>query len=218
MFPFFCIGCEKEGVLLCEPCLKAIPFAKARCPVCRAPSAFGRTCAAHRSSLDGCIAVASYAHPWVRDMIRLWKFEYVREIETVLVRLLLRHLQDAALPSVAWSLIPVPLHPKRLNERGFSQTRVLSDILSEITGDTVETQLLSHGWRLRRRQADIASEAKRRTQKLHAYFRVKGDGIPTHVLLVDDVYTTGATMEGAARVLKQAGVKYVWGFVLARNK
>lgn len=220
VFPLFCIGCEKEGTLLCPSCQMTIAFVKSRCPICRAPSAFGRTCLSHRSHLDGCIAVTSYAHPWVRELIRLWKFEYVRIGESVLLDVLLRYVQESAIPRVDWALVPVPLSPRRFNERGFSQTRDLVEILSALTELPMRDDILRHRRKMRKRQADIPSEEKRRTQNLSTYFFVNTNcvQVPSHVLLIDDVYTTGATMEGAARVLKEAGVKHVWGFVFARNK
>lgn len=164
--------------------------------------------------------MTSYAHPWVRELIRLWKFEYVRIGETVLLDVFLRYMQESAIPRIDWAIVPVPLSPRRFNERGFSQTHDLADILSALTEHPMRDDVLRHRRKMRKRQADIQSEEKRRAQNLYTYFFVNTDGVqvPSHVLLVDDVYTTGATMEGAARVLKEAGVKHVWGFVFARNK
>ncbi|MEK7530106.1 MAG: hypothetical protein AAB570_04235 [Patescibacteria group bacterium] len=170
--------------------------------------------------LDGCIAIASYAHPWVRELIHLWKFEYVRSVERVLLDLLMQYTRECAIPRIDWTIVPLPLSPFRFNERGFSQTHEFARLLSELTELPMEDDFLRHRRKMRRRQAEILSDEKRRTQKLYTYFFVntKIVHVPRHVLLIDDVYTTGATMEGAARVLKEAGVKYVWGFVLARNK
>jgi ComF family protein len=110
-------------------------------------------------------------------------------------------------------IVPVPLYPKRERERGFNQ--------AEVIGRLVAGRWLLETKNLLLRVRDTGRQVGRdRVQRLDAMkeaFMLKTkDQLPTTVLLVDDVWTTGATMNECARVLKRAGVRFVWGLVLAR--
>ncbi len=112
-------------------------------------------------------------------------------------------------------VVPVPLHPKRGRERGFNQAEVIAEQLSKRFEIEIEKKFLT-------RIKDTGHQTLRtRQERLEA---VKGAFSLTpqpytlnpNVLLVDDVWTTGATMSECCRVLKNAGVRRVWGLVLAR--
>ena len=105
-------------------------------------------------------------------------------------------------------IIPIPLHPSRLRKRGFNQSEILSRELSELTGIPVRREVL-------RRIKKTAPQKKlglgERKTNLKGAFGVSKDWKPCkNVLLIDDIYTTGATLEHAAKVLKIAGAQNVY--------
>ena len=113
-------------------------------------------------------------------------------------------------------VIAVPLHPKRLRERGYNQSHLLAKELAKLRKLPLIDDCL-----IRERhsppQARTASVAERRTNVADAFScrdrRLKGKP----VLLIDDVSTSGATLDGCAQALKKAGATSVWGLVLARE-
>ena len=116
-----------------------------------------------------------------------------------------------------WIIIPVPLHRLRQKERGFNQAEVLANQLlkKENTNHSLNTKILT---RIKNTsaQARTSSRQSRRTNMKQA-FKIQQKITPTSYLLVDDVCSSGATMEACCQALKQAGAKQVWGICLARN-
>ena len=122
------------------------------------------------------------------------------------------HLLDH-LDSLPDTIIPVPLHPRRLSERGFNQAHELARPLSKglnvkLCSNTVE--------RFRDRPPQIALSRKQRLINTRGAFRLREDLSKNHVLIIDDVITTGATVNELARLLKCKGVKRVDILTLAR--
>ena len=105
-------------------------------------------------------------------------------------------------------IIPVPLHPSRLRKRGFNQAEILARELGERCGLPVRTDVL---YRIRRTSPQKLLGRQERLQNLKGAFGVSAEWTPCgNVLLIDDIYTTGATLERAARVLKKAGAQKVF--------
>jgi ComF family protein len=121
-----------------------------------------------------------------------------------------------SLPREGDVLVPLPLHRRRLRERGYNQSALLAAELSRLTG--IE---LSEGALVRRTatapQAKTASLAERRTNIAGAFARGDDRLRGRRVLLVDDVTTSGATLEAGAEALRESGAESVWGLVLARE-
>lgn len=113
--------------------------------------------------------------------------------------------------------IPIPLHGRKVRERGFNQAELIARLFAAYFNWPIRTDIL-----VRTREAPSQVEVRKRTDRLanmHGVFAVKiGANLPpdTAVVLVDDVYTTGATLSAAASTLKRAGVSWVWAMTLAR--
>ena len=113
-------------------------------------------------------------------------------------------------------LVPVPLHPKRVRERGYNQSSLLAKELGKLTSLPVVDDCL-----IRQRhappQAKTSTVNERRSNVAHAFtcrdHRLQGK----QVLLIDDVSTSGVTLDACAAALKAAGVTSVWGLTLARE-
>jgi ComF family protein len=118
-------------------------------------------------------------------------------------------------PMIGEVLVPVPLHPKRLRQRGYNQASLLAKELSKIIGLPVEEDAL-----LRVQdvvpQARTKSATERRQNVRHA-FACEKNMAGKQILLIDDVCTTGATLDACAIALKTAGASSVWGLTITRE-
>ncbi len=113
-------------------------------------------------------------------------------------------------------LVPVPLHRKRLRERGYNQSALLAKQLGKLTGLPVEENCL-----VRQRPASPqarSSNVEERRQNVSGAFACVNDRLDgKKVILIDDVATSGATLEACADALKDSGVSAVWGLTFARE-
>lgn len=131
-----------------------------------------------------------------------------------LARLLAEDLDSRPLPAEV--LVPVPLHPRRLRERGYNQSGLLARELCRLTSLPVEEDTL---FRHRNSGAQIrARDSEERRSNVLGAFGCRNEKLGgRRVLLIDDVCTTGATLNSCAIALKKAGVTSVWGLALARE-
>ena len=105
-------------------------------------------------------------------------------------------------------IMPIPLHPSRLRKRGFNQSGILAEELSALTGIPVQKEALC---RMKKTTPQKELDRKGRQKNLKGAFGVSKSWKPCkNVLLIDDIYTTGATLEHAAKVLKIAGAQNVY--------
>lgn len=112
-------------------------------------------------------------------------------------------------------LVPVPLHPRRLQERGFNQSLLLARVISRVHKIPLEVNALE---RIRYTQPQTQLSGSEREKNMRGAFRVRKNNLPVgnNILLVDDVFTSGATVGECARVLKEAGARQVQVLTLAR--
>ncbi|HBU27681.1 TPA: hypothetical protein DEB00_01020 [Candidatus Uhrbacteria bacterium] len=218
IFPLSCVSCRRDGELLCSECRAGFVCRTTQhCPFCETVTAYGAACRSHTDeSLDGVVALGWYANPYLQAVIRQWKYGYVREAEPVLENLLSVWMnQCQQLPTGEWVVMPVPLHPIRQRQRGFNQAMILGRMVSAELGVPINTTTIIRTKHVLKAQAEMTDKQKRANRRLD-HFAVKGR-VPKQVILVDDVYTTGRTMQMCTEVLKQAGAQTVWGCVLAKG-
>jgi len=150
----------------------------------------------------------------IRQAIHELKYRNLRALAGLLAQLLNHYLVSNSVPGEV--LVPVPLHHKRLRERGYNQSRLLAQELGKLANLPVVDDCL-----VRQRhappQARTSTVDERRSNVADAFScrdrRLEGK----RVLLIDDVSTSGATLDACARGLKGAGATTVWGLVLARE-
>lgn len=113
-------------------------------------------------------------------------------------------------------VVPVPLHPVRARERGFNQAEFIARLVARASGLPCERGALIRSGQTPKHRAGM--DARERASSLKGAFSLRRPGAirGCHVLLVDDVFTTGATLNECARSLKSAGATVVYGFTLAR--
>lgn len=223
LFPVTCLGCDHEDKWLCDECKRSIPlYDNARCPLCFTTSENGSVCLQCRktSNLDSLWVVCSYEHALVRELIHTLKYQAVTHIADNITEIIkqsiakLKKNSDIQLPQI---IIPIPLHRKKMLERGFNQ----SDILAQIVSSCLDGEYHSGGLvRIRNTVPQAGLSKSDRTSNLTGAFNVSPKLAISgkHVMLVDDVATTCATMESAAIVLRKHGARSVRGISFARGK
>jgi competence protein ComFC len=217
LFPRWCIGCGREGDFICPSCLKSLPRIKPPlCPRCGRPQLHAilcPSCAGWQAEIDGIRSPFRFDGV-IRQAIHELKYRNLRAIAGLFARLLNDYLVTNPVPGEV--VVAVPLHPKRLRERGYNQSQLLAQELAKLTKlPLIDDCLIRERHSLP--QARTANVVERRSNVANAFScrdrRLKGKP----VLLIDDVSTSGATLDGCARALKKAGATSVWGLVLARE-
>jgi len=215
MFPPHCAACGRRGAWLCDACVEAIVrFGPPLCPQCGQPrrtATLCLTCRRHPSVLAGIRSVGPFVRP-LQQAIHALKYEGLRVLAPLLAELLAENWQREPLPVEA--LVPVPLHRARERRRGYNQATLLARALSKRIGVPVCAEAL-----IRRRdtppQVGLSRPARYENMR-QAFALGKTSLAGKQVLLLDDVLTTGATLEACAAPLLADGVHGVWALTLAR--
>ncbi len=231
VFPPRCAVCHKPGTWLCNQCLADFPHLPSSvCRVCGRPGQASELCHSCRQaplSIDGIRSVLLF-EAGARQAIHQFKYGNCQPLATPLAQLMADYWRTHPLP--ADIIIPVPLHIARERERGYNQASLLARALGAMIQLPVLGSVLVRA-RPTRAQVEL-SAAERRVNMEGAFAcvapagraaaRKSGrTGIDTsvhqqRVLLIDDVCTTGATLEACSVALQAAGAVSVWGFTVAR--
>jgi len=216
-FPQKCLGCGEEGELLCISCQQNLPrIVPPICPGCGRPQMSGipcPICASRITSLNGVRAVFKF-DTVIRRAVHDLKYRGVKSLCQPLGRLMGEYFIRQQIPGRV--LVPVPLHPKRLKDRGYNQSELLADEIGRWVDLPVVTACLTRD-SFRLPQAKTGS-IKERQENVKGAFICKNTELKgQEILLIDDVTTTGATLEACSVALKDAGVSKVWALVLARE-
>ncbi len=186
------------------------------CPKCGKPQSSGTLCPGcigRQTEMDGIRSPFRFDGV-VRQAIHQLKYRNLRTLAMPLSELLKDYL--AANPIPGQVLVPVPLHPKRIRERGYNQSSLLAHKLGKLINLPIVDDCLI---RLRPTppQARTSTVAERRSNVARAFSCRDHRLQDKQVLLIDDVSTSGATLNACAIALKAAGATSVWGLVLARE-
>lgn len=217
LFPQYCVGCGKEGSFICASCLQSLPHLEPPiCPRCGLPQRDGELCAnCHdwQADIDGIRSPFRFDGV-IRSAIHQLKYRNLRAIAPSLARLMGKYLATDMIN--ADLVVPIPLHHRRLRERGYNQSVLLARALAKLIDKPLdETSLVREKYVLPQARTNSVEE---RRANVHDVFVCRGDNIKgKRILLVDDVATSGATMNSGASVLKSAGAVAVWGLALARE-
>jgi len=199
---------------LCTGCLCDLPWIQHACISCGLPLAHALRCGAcqrSRSAFSRTIAALRYARP-VDRLVHAMKYRYRLDAATTLGQILAAYIQErgAARPEC---LIPVPLHRKRLRERGFNQALELSLTVASCLDIPVDYRSVI-------RCVDTKPQAElnmaQRRRNVRGAFQVQRPVASRHVAIVDDVMTSGNTCESLAKALLATGVRRIDVWVVAR--
>lgn len=211
-----CLGPSRH-LGICEPCAESLPRNHQSCRQCAQPlpgTAQGLLCGRcqHKPPpFHQTVAPWLYRYP-VSAAVSRYKFHGDRASGRALTQLLAKHLQqnEGMRPE---ALIPCPIYPARFRKRGFNQAAEMAEWL----GRALDVPVLQNRCRRIAMAAPQASLDRRgRMRNLRGNFEIRGR-VPTHVAIIDDVMTTGATVSALARVLRTGGAKRVDVWVIART-
>lgn len=216
LFPPRCAICDSLESFLCPGCRSSLPRAEPpRCAVCWQPSPIGtcRRCEESRPSFDGLRSPFVF-EGGARELVHRLKYQNQSVLAGPMADLAFSFLTKNQLPADV--LVPVPLFPRRKRMRGYNQSALLAQALARQLGLPVNERTLNRT-RNTTSQAGTNNSDERKANVRDAFTCRDGQLAGKHVLLVDDVSTTGATLDACARALRGAGVKSVWALSFAHE-
>ena len=236
-FPKFCLGCQKEGIYLCDDCRALLEISEFNYCLCESKGApkrlmtnpsikeqVGKCNKCQDKKLAGLFFALPYKEkPLTKKLIYQFKYApYLKDLAKTLASILVEHLVlTEKNTDKIWKnsiLVPVPLDIEKLKNRGYNQSEELANELSKIINVPVVSNVLI---KIKHTDSQMKLKKHEREKNVEGAFMVKKPfdfAQGKKIFLVDDVYTTGSTMQECARVLRDAGAKTVWGICLAREE
>lgn len=218
IFPERCAGCGQAGSLFCSECQRQVDFLlPPLCPLCGYPSPNNLLCYRCRKSaraVDGIRSVAFFEGP-LRKTVHAFKYRGLHCLTKPLAELMVACWRREPLPADV--IVPVPLHRRRLRERGYNQAALLARSLgAEISLPVGEAWLV----RTRATPPQVKLNVSERKKNMADAFQCRIPDLVTgrRILLIDDVCTTGATLDACGLALRQADAQSVWAFTLGRAR
>lgn len=206
-FPKICYGCGKEGSFVCQNCRPDVPC------LLDNPLKFHQS----NDKLDGLISYYRY-HGWAAAIVKAAKFgdqPRFRALEELSKEFAEELSNKTLLFDKGTVLVPIPLHWWRQRKRGYNQAELIAKQLSKTLNIPMDTHLLMRN--IYTEPQTLQEKPARRAKNISGAFCIKSNAsIPERAILVDDVWTTGATMQECCRMLKLTGVKTVWGTTILR--
>src|SRR3990167_1043234 len=193
LFPQKCLGCKKENEILCPDCLLKI----------------NRPDTPH---LNGIHIAANYQDLVLKKALWMLKYQGAKQLAKPLAELIRERIWKK-LETENWLVVPVPLSKNKLRHRGYNQAELIA---RELSGN-VRADVLFKKFHTKS-QVEVKNKEERLVNIIGSFEiknpeKIKGKKI----ILIDDVYTTGATMREAKKILISAGVKKVVGIAVARG-
>lgn len=208
LFPSRCLKCGKEKSFLCDKCRVKIinpHFADL-----------------NKNGCEKVFSFLSYNNPAVKKLLWNLKYRHISEIAKILSEIILYNCTYfSTIDKKSYILIPVPISTKRKRQRGYNQSALIAEFISKKTGIVLINELL-----IKKKETIPQVETKNKKERIKNLKNsfainknaVKEKGVKNaRVILVDDVITTGATLNEAAKTLKKAGFKSVIGITAARG-
>jgi ComF family protein len=205
LFPKFCLGCKKEGTFLCEDCFATLEISTSHQKF-------------KGKNLTDLYFPVNYENFLVKGLIQNFKYPpLIKELKKELAFLIISHflLLDKKPDFSDFVSVPVPLSKKKLRWRGFNQAEEIAKELANFLKIPLVSDCLIKT-KETKDQVELSEKERKENVKGAFFIKNKEKIAGKNVLLVDDVFTTGATMEEAARVLKEAGAEKIVGVVVAK--
>ncbi len=219
LYPRTCCFCGKVSkTSMCDVCAKEIVYIEEpRCKRCGKPirseeAEFCYDCGEHTVHYDQGLSIWVHKGP-VKWSVYQFKYHNQRIYGEFYVsewyRLYKSQLEEWGVDLI----IPIPLHKRRKRKRGYNQAEILAKHLSRLSGIPMDPDAVV---RVHNTRPQKELSHKQRKQNLRQAFRIQKDWKPVNsVLLIDDIYTTGNTIDTVAKILKEKGVGKVWFFTIS---
>jgi ComF family protein len=204
--PLECLGCSREGHIICDFCASLFTDVPERCYRCRKLSKEFRTCSACRStSRLRHVRVVTEYETIAKELVGRLKFAGTQSAATHMASQMSRQVLAMRLTPDS-IIVPVPTTTNRVRQRGYDQAKLLARKIAAQTGLPYLDCLRRTG-----KVHQVGASRSKRLKQLKSVFYVVNNVVAakSHIILVDDVVTTGATLESAAKVLKHANAASV---------
>jgi ComF family protein len=219
VFPITCLVCGQEGIYLCPVCASKLPrLEKQLCISCTKPSPFGKThpdCVT-RNVADGMICGLTYKHKNTDKIIRTFKYSFVSDLAEPLSKIIIQTINVEGLSNYfqEFTLIPVPLHRRRQNWRGFNQAQLLGAELAKHLNIPIDDQLILRS-KFTKPQTTLSQDERK--SNIQNAFSINSNVAGKKFLIVDDVVTTGSTINEISKLLKQKHASEIWALAVAHG-
>lgn len=228
VFPRQCLRCRITGTYACDKCLDGVEFLESQeCPGCRKKMEYGSFCGrrcAKTFAFDQLVVAIKYdKESFVKKMIVRFKYKFSRELSKTLAKIMIIQFKNCFGEMEDCNdrilLVPVPIHPKKIKQRGFNQSRLLAEYIAK----KFRLELVDNLIRIRSTKAQAKLGRRGRLKNLKdsiGLCRCYEEGVfkDKVVFLIDDVATTGSTLHECSKVLKACGASWVCGLVIARGQ
>jgi len=206
VFPPLCIICKKEYfreyIPICKNCIDQLTYLPENIRQ-------KKSCADNLSELY----ITFLFDNNYKKLIHFLKYKEYRSIGHRIGELVAEKIGEKRFNSAKIVAIPIPLHPIKYRERGYNQARLIARGLSQVTGIPNRPNLLK---RVKNTKSQTKlSKKERKNNMADAFQASRFDSNSKEIILIDDVYTTGATMDSAAKALKAVGYKNITGIASA---
>lgn len=245
-FPIECLKCGKEGSWLCKNCFRNLEINYNQyCMHCKEANEFGQFCkkCSTEYALNGIWIAGDYENKIIASLIKNLKYKFTKDASEILGNFLSLFLHNLInknkikqidlsskislekikaikkSPKILFNLnntiiIPVPLHKKREKWRGFNQSREIAKVLSENFNLKIHENLI----RVKHKKPQAKLGESQRKKNILDCFRWEGNQLQNYdIILIDDVVTTGSTLNECAKTLRKAGAGEIWGLVIAKG-
>lgn len=225
LLPPHCVLCDvaltdyhafsAQSQYFCTACFADIKQVSAYCPQCALTSPQGQlcgTCLRHPPNFDTTVAAVEYRFP-INSVIAAHKYQQRFDLTAPLAQLLINAISQAQTP-MPTTLIAMPMHPQRLKERGFNHAEAIAKLLSAQTGIPLDTNGCQ---RVRPTVPQAGLALKDRIKNMRGAFACNTPLVAQRIAIVDDVMTTGTSLNALAETLKKAGAHHVECWVVART-
>jgi len=239
IFPIECIICFREGDWICGQCFNKISYRyKQSCFGCKKENEFGEFCSKCKNlySIDGILIASNYDDKIISELIKKFKYNFIKDIYLILANFLYiftfnflnkkvkyksniygrkRIIPEIFLNFEKALVIPSPLHKKRLKWRGFNQSEKIAVELARKLNLAINSNNLI---KIKNNKPQAKLNEIDRKLNIIGNFSWQGEKLDNkNIILIDDVATTGSTLNECAKVLKNNGAGNVWGVVIAKG-
>ncbi len=227
LFPSLCLNCRQylqqsqntKNNYICADCHNSIQLNTSLfCPVCRLRLAGNKKICSHTKYLLG--AAGNYDDPVIKNLIHYFKYKSFENLTPILGEIILNYLklinfQNYKLPN--FIIIPIPLHRAKERQRGFNQSK----LLAKYVADNFNLELADILKRNKNTKPQAQCKSEERIKNISNCFQIKNSADAEkiknkNILLIDDVFTSGATINEAVKILKQNGARKIIALVAAK--
>ncbi|MCM8786650.1 MAG: double zinc ribbon domain-containing protein [Candidatus Omnitrophica bacterium] len=220
-FPKLCFYCQNQSAdYLCQNCYEKIEFLyPPLCRLCSLPidnnkSGLCKNCIGAHRSYNRIISVTFYKEP-LKELIFLFKYKYYEYLGDFLSSIMINHLVKIGIDLKMYDFITaVPTHRIKLKEREYNQTEVLAKFLSNYFQIPFKNDII---YQIKNKISQTTLDSKERQESVKNSFTATKNLKEKKIVLVDDIFTTGATLEECSRLLKMQGAQMILGITLCKT-